>query len=342
MRHHVVLLGMAACGLALSSCRKAPPTNLAATVNGRPITYAELDKQLQLQFAGAQDQPAGEDQLAIQKLEVLGAMVDGEIMLQRAEKQSLMATDADVDAKLNELRAGYTQEEFQKQLAMRKMSLDDLKAQIRRDLSVNKLINKEITSHIAISDKDIAEFYAANRDRFNVAEPQLHLAQIVVTPTPDPVRNLKNDNAITDDAARTKAKTLEARARQGEDFDLLARNFSEDPQSAATGGDMGFVPETNIQKLSPDLHKLLVSLSPGQISNALKLGPDYRLFKVIAKVPAGQRELNDPNVQQGIRETLMNRKDQLLRRAYYEVARNEAKVENYLAQSIVQAKAAKK
>jgi len=61
----------------------------------------------------------------------------------------------------------------------------------------------------------------------------------------------------------------------------------------------------------------------------------YRILKVISKEPAGQRELNDPRVQQSIRETLMNRKDNLLKAAYYEVARNNAKVENYLARSIV-------
>jgi peptidyl-prolyl cis-trans isomerase SurA len=59
---------------------------------------------------------------------------------------------------------------------------------------------------------------------------------------------------------------------------------------------------------------------------------------VLSKEPAGQRQLNDPRVQQNIREILVNRKDQLLRAAYYEVARNEAKVVNYLAQSIMQMK----
>jgi peptidyl-prolyl cis-trans isomerase SurA len=57
---------------------------------------------------------------------------------------------------------------------------------------------------------------------------------------------------------------------------------------------------------------------------------------VISKEPAGQREFENPRVQQDIRETLMNRKEQLLRGAYYEVARDEAKVANYLAQAVVQ------
>ena len=61
------------------------------------------------------------------------------------------------------------------------MSVADLKAQIKRDLSVQKLVNKEITSQISISDSEIGEFYKTNKDAFNLAEPQIHLAQIVVT-----------------------------------------------------------------------------------------------------------------------------------------------------------------
>ncbi len=76
-------------------------------------------------------------------------------------------------------------------------------------------------------------------------------------------------------------------------------------------------------------------MQPNQISPSLS--PDgYRILKMISKESAGQREaLNDPNVQQSIRENLRNAKDQLLKAAYYEVA-NSSKIENYLARSIVQ------
>src|SRR5271154_6785443 len=122
-------------GLAiLAACGRSAPANVAATVNGRPVTYAELEKQFQSSFA-TPSASESDDQVEIQKLEVLRTLVDGEIMLQRAEKQGLMATDADVEAKFNELKAPYTQDEFQKQLNARKMSVEDLKAQLRRDLS---------------------------------------------------------------------------------------------------------------------------------------------------------------------------------------------------------------
>ena len=119
MRSLVLLKASALSAVALMlfsavGCSPAPPKDAAAQVNNRFITYADLDRQYQSQFATP---PKGtEDQTVIQKLEVLRALIDNEIMLQRAEKLGLMATDADVDAKFNELKAPYTQEEFQNQL----------------------------------------------------------------------------------------------------------------------------------------------------------------------------------------------------------------------------------
>ncbi|HTR34775.1 MAG TPA: peptidylprolyl isomerase [Bryobacteraceae bacterium] len=322
--------------LLASGCKRSVPDNVAATVNGRVITFADLDKQYEAQFMSATERPS-DDQMLIQKLEVLRTLVDNEIMLQRAEKLGLMATDADVESKFAELKAPYTQEEFQKQLEARKMSADDMKAQLKRDLSITKLFNKEITSHISISDKDVTDFYNSNKSSFNFPEPQVHLAQILVTPTPDPnVRNLKNDKAQNEEQARKKIEMISVRLKQGEDFVALAQNLSEDPTTAPNGGDLGFVPESALEKANPDIRKVIQSASPGQITPVVKTAEGYRVFKIYSKEPAGQRELSDPRVQQNIRETLINRKDQLLRAAYYEVARDEAHVVNYLAQSIAQ------
>ncbi len=319
----------------LGACNRSAPANVAATVNGRSITYAELEKQFQSQFA-APSERASDDQVEIQKLEVLRTLVDGEIMLQRAERQGLMATDADVEAKFNELKAPYTQEEFQRQLNARKLTAEDLKAQLRRDLSVAKLFNKEITSQITITDKDITDFYQANKASFNLAEPQIHLAQILVTPAPDPnVRNLKNDKAHDDESAKKKIENIYARLHQGEDFAQLAQNYSEDPNTSQNGGDLGFIAESALEKANVDLRKAVMALRPGEITPIQRTAEGYRILKLITREPAGQRDLTDPKVQQTIRETLINRKDQLLKAAYYEVARNEAKVVNYFAARIV-------
>ena len=337
MKTSVLVCALTAAVIA-SSCNKSAPEGVAAQVNNRSINFTDIDRQLELQFAGAQDRPQG-DELAIRKLEMLRTLIDREIMLQRAEKLNLLATDADVEAKLNELKAPYTVQEFDRQLEMRKMTVADLKAQIKGDLSVEKLFNKEVASRISISDDEITGFYNSNKASFNLPEPHIRLAQIVVTPMPDPqVRNLKNDNATSKEAALKKIETLRARVQQGEDFAMLAQNFSEDANSAANGGDLGYIPESSLDKADPMLRKLVMELQPGQVSNVIATPDSLRLIKLIVREPAGQRALTDPKVQQNIRETLMNRKDQLIRAAYYEVARNEAKVMNFLAASIVENK----
>ncbi len=323
------------CAAALVSCKSSPPANVAASVNSRSIAYAEVDKTFRSQFV-PNAEGSSDDQAKIQKLEVLRSLIDNEIMLQRAEKMGLMATDADVETKFNELKSPFTKEEFERQLKNRNMTVEDLKTQLRRDLSVQKLFNKEITSKINITDADVSNFYNANRKSFNLAERQLHMMQIVVTPNLDPnVRNLKNDKAQSDEQAKKKIQMIEARLKQGEDFGMIAQNYSEDPTTAPNGGDLGFLGESAFEKTNPELRKLVMSLQPGELSPILHTQDGYRILKMVSKEPAGQRELTDPRVQQTIRETLLNRKDQLLKSAYYEIARNETKVVNYLAKSVM-------
>ena len=110
--HTHALSAACVCTLAITGCTKSASPDVAATVNSRPITYSDVDKHFQLSFPDAQSRPT-DDQMTIQKLEILRTLIDNEILLQRAEKLSLMATDADVEAKFNELKSGYTSEEFQ-------------------------------------------------------------------------------------------------------------------------------------------------------------------------------------------------------------------------------------
>jgi peptidyl-prolyl cis-trans isomerase SurA len=334
----------AACAAGLlviaAACKKSASVNVAAMVNNRPITFEEVEKNFKARFDPSAE-GTSEDQIMIQKLEILRGLIDNEIMLQRAEKLGLMAVDADVETKVNEFKAPYTKEEFQKQLDNKKMTLEDLKQQIRKELSIQKLFNN-VTFHIEITDQDVANFYNANKAAFNFAEPQVHMAQLLVTPGPNAnVRNLKNDKAQNDEEAKKKIQMLEQRLKQGEDFAMLAQNYSEDPDTASNGGDLGFVPQSALEKVPVELRKEIMALAPGATSRVIRTQAGYSILRVYTKEPSGQRPLNDPRVQQTIRETLRNRKDQLLKAAYYEVARNEAQVANYLAKSVADAAAKK-
>lgn len=324
--------------VSLAACNKPVSKDVAATVNGRPLTYKDLDFTLNAQFQNVSDKanPNGSVQL---RLEALRAMIDNEILFQRAEKGGLLASDTDVDARLNELKAPHTQEEFQRLLKDKKMSMSDLRTQLRRELSIRKLMNKEIGSHISISDADLSAFYNANKTDFNLAESKVRLAQILVTPTPNPnVNNLKNDKAQNESQAKNKIQMLALRLKQGEDFGALAQQYSEDTETAPSGGDLGFVPESTLDRANSELRKLIADMTPGQVSQVIHTQEGYRVIKVITRVPAGQRELSDPRVQEEIRQGLFQAREQALRSAFYEVARSEAKVHNYYAESVLQSR----
>ncbi len=322
-------------------CNQSVSKDVAATVNGRPISYAELDRAVNAQIPNPPTK-SNSDQATQLRLETLRSLIDNEILVQRAEKAGLLASDVEVDAKFNEVKAPYTQEQLQKVLDQKKMTVAELKSQIRREISVQKLIVKEISSHISISDNDLATFYNANKAGFNLAENKVHLAQILVTPKPDPnVNNLKSDKAQNDAEANTKIHNLELRIRQGEDFGSLAQNYSEDTASAPNGGDLGFVPESALANANPELRNGILDMTPGQVSPIIHTQEGYRIIKLISKEPAGQRQLSDPRVQEEIRKGLFEGREQVLRSAFYEVARSEAKVVNYYAQSVLQSRDSK-
>lgn len=317
-----------------------------ATVNSKDISRSDLDKAYKNYTAnqGEAPQPPSPEQANMVRLSLLQKMIDEEILQQRAAKLNLSASEEDVNAKLTELKGLSTQEEFDKQLKQRNMTLDDLKQQIRRQLTSEKLMNKEIESKIAITDSDINSYYASHKSEFNVIEPQYRLARIVVSAVPSQQpANLPGTRAITDAEARKKIQTIHGRITSGEDFGTLAMNFSDDQNASSTAGDIGFVAESNLQG-DPAVFSAISKLKPGQITDVLPIyggaGPaqrviGYAIYKLISREPAGQRELSNPSVQQSIRQNLRESHAQMLRLAYYEVLRDDTKIRNYFAEQIL-------
>ena len=219
-----------------------------------------------------------------------------------------------------------------------------MKRDIRRSLTRDKLINKEIESKINITDAEISAFYAAHKSDFNLIEPRYHLAQIVVTDAPSQqAGNLQNNKASNDADAKKKIQILHNRLESGEDFGTVAMNFSENPDTASNGGDMGFVPESTL-KSDPEVYEAISKLKPGQYTDVLPMydgaGPGHRIigyaiYRLLSRDQAGQRELNDPRVQQAIHTQLHNSRAQLLENAYFESLQDNAKIQNFLADQIM-------
>ena len=330
--------------LGAAGCQRGHNADTLATVNSKPILRSDVETRYQ-DTLGQSNQHPSREQGDIIRLNVVRDLIDEEILMQRAAKLNLTATDEEVQSKINEFKAPFTQEEFNKRLQDRHLTLDDLKREIRRGKTEEKLFNKEINSKINITDTDINGYYNAHKAEFNLIEPQYHLAQIVVTSVAAPAQqagNLQNSKAANDTDAKKKIETLHNRIESGEDFGMLAANFSERPDNAQSGGDMGFVSESQLHG-EPDVYAAIAKLNPGQVTAVLPLyegtpagkkAVGYQIIKLVDKQAAGQRELNDPRVQQAIRTQLRDARSQLLKNAYIEMLRDQSRVENYFAEEI--------
>jgi peptidyl-prolyl cis-trans isomerase SurA len=218
--------------------------DVMARVNGRKITRTQVEKYFNNQTAQSPQKP-GAEQADSLRLSILRELIDNEILMQRAEKLGLLATDEEVNSKMAEIKAPYTQEEFDKRLKERNLTLDDFKRDLRRSITVDKVLNKEVTSKINISDDDITNYYNQHKAEFNLIEPQYHLAQILVTTQPNP--QVKTMKAQNEGDARKKIQMIANRLDSGEDFATVAMNYSEQPETSQNGGDLGFVPESSLK-----------------------------------------------------------------------------------------------
>lgn len=338
-RSITALLGAA---FLLTGCHKGAGPGDIALVNGKPIGQADVDKIYAQQLQNnPQQQPTPEQRDSLQ-LNILHELIVEEIAEQRAAKLGLTATDAEVDAKLQEMKAPYTEEQFQARLKAGNLTIDDVRRDLRRSLTQTKLLNKEINSKITVTDADVSSYYTAHKADFNLLENTFHLAQIVVTTNPGPTTgNLQNSKAASDTDARKKIQTLKNRLDSGEDFGTLAMNFSENPQTNTNGGDMGAIPESQL-KATPALFAAVSKLRAGQDTDIIPF-PDpndpkkiggYMILRLLEKAQAGQRDLSDPRVQQAIRQQIHDSRSQLLKSAYFEMIRDQAKVDNFLADRI--------
>jgi len=333
-----------ALGFPIAGCHRAPGPDVVATVNGKPIMKADVDLRYQATLGDSHRQPSKE-QADIVRLNIVHDLIDHEILMQRAAKLHLTASDEEVQAKLEEIKAPYTAEEFQKWLDKQHLTLPKLKDEVRRNKTEEKLFNKEINSKINITDADITKFYNDHKVDFNLPEPQYHIAQIVVTSIPTPAQqagNLQNSKAANDAEAKRKIDMIRTRIASGEDFGMLAANFSERPDNAQSGGDMGIVSESQL-KSDPQVYAAISSLNPGQVTAVLPLYEStgvgkkqvgYAIYKLLDKEAAGQRDLSDPRVQQAIRKQLRDARSQLLQNAYIEMLQDQARVVNYYAENI--------
>jgi peptidyl-prolyl cis-trans isomerase SurA len=338
-RHLFTLLGaLAAC--AGAACRSAPAPTAAVTadtwavVDGRQILRDEVEKAFRRSEQASQ--PLTPDQAWTAKLSVLNDLIAQDLLLARARALAIDLPQGELDTAYANARKGIPDEAFQQELTRRQLTPEDMREGLRRELLSQKVLEREVGPKSTVTDREVEDFFDANRAQFNVAEDAYRIAQIVVGAGREAqLANRAGDDATTPQAADAKVKMLMERLQSGASFSELAMDYSEDPESAPRGGDLGFVPASRLAQVPPALRRAVVESSPGSVK-VVSGGGVHTLVLLVAHERAGQRDLSTPGVRDNIRTTLQGQRQQLLHAAYVTDLRGRASVTNYLARRLLE------
>ncbi len=229
-------------------------------VNDHEIKRDEVEKYYRSAAASQTTPPSDEESLSL-KLNILDELINNEILLQLAQKQNLLGhrrrSRRQVHRGQEPLHRGRISAATE---GSRRLPWTTSSRISAGTLSIQKLINREVVNKITITDQDVADFYNQNRAQFNVAETQYRIAQIVVTPRKDPqIRNRKNDDATTDTEAQTQNRracpTASTTAQISRSWPWTIPRI---PTTASTGGDLGYIPESSLDKSDPALKKAVL------------------------------------------------------------------------------------
>jgi peptidyl-prolyl cis-trans isomerase SurA len=339
----LIVICLVAAGLVLSGCASSgsetKDSMVAATVNGRNIMLSEVERQVSQQ-AGGNTSSLNQLQMAQARLQVLSGLIQREVLYQRAEREKVLPTDAQIEGAIatQKQNSGMTAEDFDKSLKAQNLSVETLRDEAKKTLAIAALQDK-YNGKINISDREVEEYYQANRQLFK-RERGVALAMIVV----DPADN--SNTGITDDAkneadAKIKIDNIYQQLQGKADFATVARAKSEEVNSLRMGGDVGFATEEDLRNnnFPPDLvSQFFGPMQVGDYTQPVRFGGSgkWYIFKLAEKRLATENlTLESSGVRQEITQGLTNQRKQILNAALLETAINEAKIVNHLAANML-------
>jgi peptidyl-prolyl cis-trans isomerase C len=217
---------------------------------------------------------------------VLDGLVDRELLKQESKKRGITVDDNEVNQQVATLRQRFSSEkEFTETLSKMSLTEADLKAQMRQDLAIKKLIDQQIGAKVTITPEEAKAFYTSHPELFKAPE-MVRASHILIKVDP---------NASSEDKAKARERitAIQQRIKKGDDFAAVAKESSECP-SGANGGDLDFFQKG--QMVGP-FEDVAFSLKPGTVSDIVETQFGYHLIKVTEKKDASTVGFDDIKVK---------------------------------------------
>lgn len=248
---------------------------IVAVVNSEPVTNSEVQAMRsrllrELTARGANIPPA--QQLTRQALDML---INEKAQLQQAQEQGIKVDDDQVDQAEANVAAGnqLSREAFHQRLAQEGITLAIFRQQLKNQLTLSRLREREVDSRIRISDQEIDKFLQEQAPDMRAAPPELNIAMILI--------------AVPENASPAELRTLEEkaqdvarRARSGQDFAQLAKTYSEAFDKGAKGGEMGLRPADRYPELFVEAVR---ALAPQAIAGPVRSGAGFHILKLLER-----------------------------------------------------------
>jgi peptidyl-prolyl cis-trans isomerase C len=314
----VVLALMLVSAFGFAADKKASG-DMIAVVNGTIITQGEFDRVLNYERRRATQsgQQIPDAQMAKVENNILDSLIVGELLFQESKKKGIQVKPDTVTEQFMNIKQRFPSEaEFKKALEENNMTESKIRADIKRDMAIQQLIDKEVVQKVQITDEESKTFYDTNPQLFQQPE-RVKASHILI----------KVDEGATAEKkaeARKKIKEVRQKVQKGEDFAELAKTYSEGP-SAPRGGDLDFFGRGQMVKPFEDA---AFSLKPNETSDIVETKFGYHLIKVVDKQPA--KTIAYADVKDRINKNLKDQKLRTERRLYFDKLKKDAKVEKFL------------
>ena len=265
-----------------------PLDRVVAVVNSDVVTASELASRVrsverQLRRQRIQAPPAD-----VLEKQVLERLVMDRALVQMAREQGLRVDDAQLERAIAGIASenGLSASQLRAQIEADGVSFLRFREDLREELLVARLREREVDARIQISEADIDAFLAEQRDASG-AQPEYELAQVLL-------RVPEGASAAEIERQRLRGEEVIRQARAGGDFARLAAAFSDAPD-AMSGGALG--PRT-ADRLPELFAKAAASMQPGEVSSLLRSPNGFHVLKLIARRDAGALKLEGGPVTQ--------------------------------------------
>ena len=270
---------------------------IVAIVNDEVITQTDLDRVLatiETEYRTIYpDSREFTQKLKLAKENIVNQMLEEKLVLCEAKKLDIKLDESRIDAQIEQIKENFAgEEEFERALEAQGLRPKDLRDRFRGQEIMKKAVDYFVRSKINIDPIEIKDFFKSQEAEL-VQPERAHLASILI----------RADGPDDEYKALRRAKGVLVRLRKGENFEELAKSYSQGAM-AGEGGDSGFFVEKG--ELIEEIDEAVFKLTAGEFTDVIKTHQGYRIFKVVKKEPA--KPLTFSEAQDIIRQILYRKK----------------------------------